>query len=101
MPRKYVRKVGAKPRATWTEEELVTAVEKVRAGEISKREAERRYNIPVRTLSRRIASGNIHKGALGPEGKLGSLLGKFCHSLVLYYSRGLGYRKREKTCCAH
>lgn len=68
MPRKYKRKQTAKPRATWTEEQLVTAVEKVQSGEISKREAERRYGIPVRTLSRRIESRNYRKGALGPEG---------------------------------
>lgn len=73
MPRKYIRKTGAKPRATWTEEQLVTAIEKVQSGEISKREAQRSYNIPVRTLSRRIKSGNTHKGALGPDGKLGNL----------------------------
>ena len=70
MPRKYKRKVrGTKPRCTWTEEALVEAIEKVRTNEVSKREAERRYGIPARTLNRRMKSGNTEKGRLGPESR--------------------------------
>lgn len=68
MPRKYVRKLATKPRATWTQEQLSLAIEKVTSGEISKHEAFRRYNVPIRTITRRIKSGNFSKGALGPEG---------------------------------
>lgn len=68
MPRKYCRKF-CKPRATWTEEALIEAMEKVQSGEISKREAERRYKIPARTLGRRIETGRSEKGRLGPDCK--------------------------------
>lgn len=68
MPRKYKRKENRNPRAVWTEDQLSEAIEKVKNGEISQREAFRRYNIPPRTLIRRMQSGNFKKGALGPQG---------------------------------
>ncbi|CAH1998867.1 unnamed protein product [Acanthoscelides obtectus] len=71
MPRKYIRSNTARPRATWSDEQLMEAVAKVQTGEISKKEAHRRYNVPPRTPKRRIISGNFKKGALGPEGILG------------------------------
>ncbi|CAH1973221.1 unnamed protein product [Acanthoscelides obtectus] len=71
MPRKYQRKENARPRALWTEEQLQEAINKVSSGEISKREAHRRYHVPPKTLKRRMASGNLQKGSLGPEGVLG------------------------------
>ncbi|CAH2003432.1 unnamed protein product [Acanthoscelides obtectus] len=71
MPRKYIRTNTARPRASWSDEQLVEAVAKVQTGEISKREVHRRYNVPPRTLKRRLTSGNFKKGALGPEGILG------------------------------
>ncbi|CAH1993336.1 unnamed protein product [Acanthoscelides obtectus] len=70
MPRKYILSNIARPRATWSDEQLMEAVAKVQTGEISKRKAHRRYNVPPRTLKRRITSGNFKKGALGPEGIL-------------------------------
>lgn len=70
MPRKYFRKPSDKPRGSYTEQQLATAIEKVQSGEISKREAERRYGVPARTIGRRIKSGKSGKGSLGPEGIL-------------------------------
>lgn len=70
MPRKYLKKQGVPPRATWTEDALSEAVKRYRAGEIGLREAERIYRIPNRTLTRRMASGNLKKGSLSPQGKL-------------------------------
>lgn len=54
-----MRKPTAKPRAQWSEEQLSLAIERVKAGEISKRQAERDYGVPARTIGRRISSGNI------------------------------------------
>ncbi|CAH1983659.1 unnamed protein product [Acanthoscelides obtectus] len=65
MPRKYIRSNTARPRATWSDEQLMEAVAKVQTGEISKSEAHRRYNVPPRTLKRRTTSGNFKKGILG------------------------------------
>lgn len=67
MPRKYVR-TNRVIRGQWTEENLILAVEKVKKGEISKNEAQRRYGIPIRTLSRRLKTGNTKKSGLGPQG---------------------------------
>lgn len=69
MPRKYQRSVNAPKRATWTEEQLIEAAQKVKDGIISKRGAHKQYGIPPRTLDRRMKSGNMIKGSLGPEGK--------------------------------
>ncbi|CAH1958453.1 unnamed protein product [Acanthoscelides obtectus] len=69
MPRKHIRSNTARPRATWSDEQLMEAVAKVQTGVLSKREAHRRYNVPARTL--KITSGNFKKGASGPEGILG------------------------------
>lgn len=68
MPRKYVR-THKVVRGQWTEENLILAIEKVKKGEISKNEAQRRYGIPIRTLSRRLKTGNTTKSGLGPQGK--------------------------------
>lgn len=70
MPRKYFRKLSDKPRGSYTNEQLSTAIEHVQSGEISKREAARRYGVPTRTIDRRIKSGKRGKGSLGPEGIL-------------------------------
>lgn len=65
-----MRKLTAKPRGNYTEGQLRSAVEGVKSGEISKREAERRFGVPARTIDRRIKSGKITKGPLGPGGKI-------------------------------
>jgi hypothetical protein len=67
MPRKYVRK-GNSGRGEWSEDNLRCAVELVTSGKISKREAERLYKVPARTISRRILTGKITKPCLGPQG---------------------------------
>lgn len=43
-------------------------LEKVKKGEVSKHEAQRRYGISIRTLTRRLQSGNTTKSGLGPSG---------------------------------
>lgn len=68
MSRKYIRKNNV--RGQWTEENLKLAIAKVKNGEISKHEAERRYGVPVRTLTRRLLSGNTVKSGMGPSGSL-------------------------------
>ncbi|KAF2901596.1 hypothetical protein ILUMI_04593 [Ignelater luminosus] len=50
MPRRYQRKRNTSNRAAWTEQQLQEAINKVKSGEISKREAHRRYLVPPRTL---------------------------------------------------
>ena len=67
MSRKYVRNHKV-VRGQWTEENLMLATDKVKRGEISKNEAQRRYGIPIRTLSRRLKTGNTTKSELGPQG---------------------------------
>lgn len=73
MPRKYRRKHNV-IRGQWTEENLRLAIEKVKKGEISKHEAKRRYKIPIRTLTRRLQSGNTIKSGLGPPDNLRILI---------------------------
>ncbi|KAJ0180122.1 hypothetical protein K1T71_004713 [Dendrolimus kikuchii] len=65
MPRKYVRKVGAKPRGMWTEEALLAAFEELRQKKCSINEISRQYGIPSRTLRRRFAKQDTKKITLG------------------------------------
>lgn len=65
MPRKYIRKVGAKPRGLWTEENLLAASEEIREGKSSVNKISRQYGIPSRTLRRRFVSQNTKKLTLG------------------------------------
>jgi hypothetical protein len=57
-------------RGQWSEGNLREAVRRSQANEISFRETERYYGIPTRTLKRRLESGNLNKGRLGPAGNL-------------------------------
>lgn len=70
MPRKYVRKLGAKPRRQWTTENLQEAIKRLTDGEIGLREASRYYGIPTRTLKRRWVANDVTEKPLGPSGKL-------------------------------
>ncbi|XP_050293801.1 tigger transposable element-derived protein 2-like [Anthonomus grandis grandis] len=67
MPRSYIRK---NRRVQWSEVDLRNAVNDIRAGKGSVREISRTYNVPVRTLMRRMRSGNLDKMALGRKGSL-------------------------------
>lgn len=67
MPRFYIRK---NVRAQWSEEDLQNAVSDIHGGKGSVREISRTYNVPVRTLMRRMRSGNLNKVALGRKGSL-------------------------------
>lgn len=55
-------------RGQWTEDDLIVAIEKVKKRKISKHGAERIFKIPIRTLTRRMQSGNTSKSGLGPSG---------------------------------
>lgn len=61
MPRNYVRTTL---RASWSEKDLLDAMEKVRNKEMGINEASREYNIPSRTLRRHLLTGKS-KGRLG------------------------------------
>ncbi|CAH2011201.1 unnamed protein product [Acanthoscelides obtectus] len=61
-PRTYVRK---DVRALWSEEDLRNAIEDLRNGRGSVRQISRVYNVPARTLMRRMRSGNLRKEKLG------------------------------------
>ncbi|KAJ8878449.1 hypothetical protein PR048_019027 [Dryococelus australis] len=69
MPNCYQRKSD---RARWPEGTLEEAVSRGEAGDIGKREAEKYYRIPARTISRRIERNYCTRRGLGPEGKLGT-----------------------------
>lgn len=71
MPTKYKRKIQAKPRRSWTVENLVEAVNKINNGEMGVNKASRVYKIPSRSLRRRKQSGNVNDIPLGPSGCLG------------------------------
>ncbi|XP_054706657.1 tigger transposable element-derived protein 6-like [Uloborus diversus] len=70
MPRKYVRNHTV-AKGQWTEENLILAMAKVKNGEISENKASRLYGIPIRTLSRRLKTGDTKKTRLGPQASLG------------------------------
>lgn len=65
MPRKYIRKVGVRPRAEWTQEALIAAIDEISRGILGINEISRRYGIPSRTLRRRFANKNTEKLTLG------------------------------------
>jgi len=67
MPRSYVRK---NVRARWSEEDLRKAVGDIQGGKGSVRGISRTYKIPVRTLLRKMRSGNINKVPLGRKSSL-------------------------------
>lgn len=65
MPRKYVCKVDAQPRAEWTEDALKAAFEELSLNQCSVNEISRRYGIPSRTLRRRFQKQDTQKITLG------------------------------------
>lgn len=67
MPRKYIRKVGARPRAEWTQDALIAALDEMSKGILRINEISRKYGIPSRTLRRRFANKNIEKKTLGKQ----------------------------------
>lgn len=67
MPTFYKRKCPS--RGSWTEADLVTAINEVNTSmKISY--VARNRNIPVQTLKRRIQNNNFSKGRIGPSGVL-------------------------------
>lgn len=71
MPRKYTRKPNVVPRATWSEEDLTNAMIMAKNGAMGVNQASRYYNIPSRTLRRRMKSGDTKKRSLGKPPVLG------------------------------
>ncbi|CAH1975463.1 unnamed protein product [Acanthoscelides obtectus] len=67
MPRAYIRR---NVRVQWSEEDLRNAVSDIHGGKGSVREISRTYDVPVRTLRRRMRSGNLNKVALGRKSLL-------------------------------
>lgn len=50
MPRKYIRKRDARPRAEWTQEALARAMEDIHEGKMPTNKIAWHYGIPARTL---------------------------------------------------
>lgn len=71
MPRIYKIKEGAPPKATWSEENLRSAMETVKNGTLTVNRVSKQYNIPHRTLKRRLDTGNMKKVSLGKPPALG------------------------------
>ncbi|KAF2884708.1 hypothetical protein ILUMI_21434 [Ignelater luminosus] len=65
MPTHYKRKVN-KTRGNCTQQDLENALESVRKGTSGVNEASRNSDIPCTTIRRRLKTGNIFKGSLGP-----------------------------------
>ncbi|KAJ8944176.1 hypothetical protein NQ318_016156 [Aromia moschata] len=68
MPRKYIRKSN---RASWMEEDLQIALEKVRNKSLNAKKASQIYRIPYRTLIRHLAANDSSKRILGKHPSLG------------------------------
>ncbi|KAJ4436168.1 hypothetical protein ANN_18798, partial [Periplaneta americana] len=68
MPTVYKRKNDARGR--WTEDDLKRAIDAVRENKMGVNEASRNFDIPSRTLRRRMTSSN-YKKSLGPSACLG------------------------------
>jgi hypothetical protein len=71
MPLKYHHKEGVNRRDQRSEETLLEAAQRIQAGEIGKREAERYCGVPVRNLCRRIVTAKFKRTIHGPQGALG------------------------------
>lgn len=66
MPNKYTRK-AVHARGAWTQENLTQAIRIVVNENMSIRRASAEFNIPRKTLERRIKTGNSEKGNMGPS----------------------------------
>lgn len=71
MPNQYVRK-AASVRGAWSEEDLVNAMEEVQNGRMKIYRASIIYNIPRKTLERRLKQNNCTKGPMGPSSTFGT-----------------------------
>lgn len=65
MPRKYERKANCRPRCTWTEENLIAAMDEMKKKAIGVNQIARNFGIPSRTLRRRFAQHETRKLTLG------------------------------------
>ncbi|XP_018359931.1 PREDICTED: uncharacterized protein LOC108759131 isoform X2 [Trachymyrmex cornetzi] len=68
MPRMYTRKTN---RATWSQDSLTEAIDQISQNKMNIWNASKYYDIPYRTLKRRINENNFNKGALGRPAFLG------------------------------
>lgn len=71
MPNQYVRKAVA-VRGAWSQEDLKMAMEEVQNGRMSVYRASFIYNIPRKTLERRLKLNNDKKGPMGPSSTFGA-----------------------------
>lgn len=69
MPNKYIRKTD---RGSWKEEDLRNAINKVNNDGYSVRKASMEFNIPRKTLERKLKTGCDSKIPMGPSSSLGS-----------------------------
>lgn len=63
MPRRHIKRLGSRTYANYTTEQLNRAVQEIKAGRISLREASKRYKISLGTLSRKCR--NKHMNTFG------------------------------------
>lgn len=70
MPTKYKR-IGSCSRASWTEQQLIAAIDAVNDNRMGVNDAARNFGIPATTLRRRKLKHNLKKGPLGPSSILG------------------------------
>lgn len=74
MPTFYKRKPGVKPRGMWSIAQLQEAINRLRAGDIGLRDAERYYGVPARTLKRRMESEKTTALGGGPPSEFPTIL---------------------------
>lgn len=91
MPSTYKR--ICPQRGTWTEANLLAAMQAVRNGEQGTNEAALNYRIPSRTLRRRLNSNNSEKGRMGPDSSLGAVNeGKLVSHIIKLQNHGFAPR---------
>lgn len=71
MPNKYIPKAGSS-RGSWKEEDLKNAINKVNNDGYSVRKASMEFNIPRKTLERKLKTGCDSKIPMGPSSCLGT-----------------------------
>lgn len=81
----YVRKLTNQPRGQWSKDGLLEALDRLRAGKIGIRQAERKYGVPTRTLRRCVMDNNTSKIRVGPDCKCNYVCYN-CYLIISSYS---------------
>ena len=71
MPNQYIRK-AATGQGAWSEENLKNAMAEVQSGGMTIYRASFVYDIPRKTLERRLKQNNYTKGPVGPSSTFGA-----------------------------